>query len=156
MGGPRWLTDNNNAIVYNSTIPMQVEQSVNPRCPTVCFSDEELHFFHKSWSQALVVKVLERSFVFPTIKRYLEPLWTKHMAKFRLSTLQTPSSSSVSPTRMITKWLHFVVMVAHWTPVFDETAPICMILTWVCLPKLLIHYFNTVVGSVTILVVPSG
>ncbi|CAN0919131.1 hypothetical protein LINGRAHAP2_LOCUS31275 [Linum grandiflorum] len=32
VGGPRWLTDDNNTVVFSSTIPMQAEQPVNPQC----------------------------------------------------------------------------------------------------------------------------
>ncbi|CAN1279796.1 hypothetical protein LINPERPRIM_LOCUS17171 [Linum perenne] len=37
----------------------------------------------------------------------------------------------------------YYITVARWTPDFNENAPIRTILTWVRLPKLPIHFFNT-------------
>ncbi|CAN1272549.1 hypothetical protein LINPERPRIM_LOCUS14613 [Linum perenne] len=56
---------------------MQDEAISNPRCPKISFSPEEIRSFYKPWSKALVVKVLERSFAFPVIKRRLESLWAR-------------------------------------------------------------------------------
>ncbi|CAN1796990.1 hypothetical protein LINPERHAP1_LOCUS21102 [Linum perenne] len=51
------------------------EQPVNPRCPKIVFSEEEVKALYKPWSRALVVKVLEKSFSFPAMKRRLDFLW---------------------------------------------------------------------------------
>ncbi|CAN1810686.1 hypothetical protein LINPERHAP1_LOCUS25982 [Linum perenne] len=56
---------------------MQDDGVSNPRCPKICFSDEEFTEFYKPWSKALVVRVLERSFAYPVLKRRLEALWAK-------------------------------------------------------------------------------
>ncbi|CAN1185487.1 hypothetical protein LINPERHAP2_LOCUS37578 [Linum perenne] len=50
---------------------------VNPRCPKISFTDAEIKSFYKPWSKALVVKVLEKSFSYLTMKRRLEYLWAK-------------------------------------------------------------------------------
>ncbi|CAN1247076.1 hypothetical protein LINGRAPRIM_LOCUS3351 [Linum grandiflorum] len=154
-GGPRWLTDDNNTVVFSSTIPRQAEQPANPRCPSVCFSEEELQSFHKPWSRALVVKVLERSFAFPTIKCRLETLWAKHgqiqvtdaSNAFFILRFSDPNDYQLAAFRGPWKIYDYYITVARWSPEFDETAPIRKILTWVRLPKLLIHYFNNVAVS---------
>ncbi|CAN1762613.1 hypothetical protein LINPERHAP1_LOCUS8451 [Linum perenne] len=56
---------------------MQEDVTQNPRCPRVTFSDEEVQSFYKPWSKALVVKVLGKTFAFPTIKCRLENLWAR-------------------------------------------------------------------------------
>ncbi|CAN1129590.1 hypothetical protein LINPERHAP2_LOCUS5306 [Linum perenne] len=56
---------------------MQTDSSSNPRCPVISFSEEEILSFYKPWSKAIVVKVLEKAFTFPVIKRRLEYLWAK-------------------------------------------------------------------------------
>ncbi|CAN1128928.1 hypothetical protein LINPERPRIM_LOCUS17143 [Linum perenne] len=56
---------------------MQDDGSANPRCPRISFSPDEIRSFYKPWSKALVVKVLERSFAYPVIKRRLESLWAR-------------------------------------------------------------------------------
>ncbi|CAN1128527.1 hypothetical protein LINPERHAP2_LOCUS4688 [Linum perenne] len=56
---------------------MQTEAETNPLCPVISFSEEEILSFYKPWSKALVVKVLEKSFSFPVIKRRLESLWAR-------------------------------------------------------------------------------
>ncbi|CAN1127063.1 hypothetical protein LINPERHAP2_LOCUS3799 [Linum perenne] len=56
---------------------MQAELSSNPRCPVISFSEEEIFSFYKPWSKALVVKVLEKAFTFPVIKRSLDSLWAR-------------------------------------------------------------------------------
>ncbi|CAN1164705.1 hypothetical protein LINPERHAP2_LOCUS25724 [Linum perenne] len=56
---------------------MQEEAVVNPRCPIVQFSDTEISEFYKPWSKALVVRVLEKSFAYPVLKRRLETIWAK-------------------------------------------------------------------------------
>ncbi|CAN1181545.1 hypothetical protein LINPERHAP2_LOCUS35459 [Linum perenne] len=56
---------------------MQAEQVSNPRCPTISFSEEEILSFYKPWSKAVVVKVLERSFPYPVLRKRLESLWAR-------------------------------------------------------------------------------
>ncbi|CAN0878194.1 hypothetical protein LINGRAHAP2_LOCUS12346 [Linum grandiflorum] len=155
VGGPRWLTDDNSTVVFSSTIPLQAEQPVNPRCPLICFSEEELQSFHKPWSRALVVKVLERSFAFPTIKRRLETLWAKHgqiqvtdaSNAFFIVRFSDPNDYQLAAFRGPWKIYDYYITVARWSPDFDETALIRKVLTWIRLPKLPIQYFNNVAVS---------
>ncbi|CAN1184327.1 hypothetical protein LINPERHAP2_LOCUS36911 [Linum perenne] len=56
---------------------MQDDEAENPRCPKIRFTEKEIAEFYKPWSKALVVKVLERSFVYPMLKRRLEFLWAR-------------------------------------------------------------------------------
>ncbi|CAN1348896.1 hypothetical protein LINPERPRIM_LOCUS41635 [Linum perenne] len=56
---------------------MQEDVEINPRCPRVSFSEEEICNFYRPWSKALVVKVLEKTFSFQTVKRRLEILWAR-------------------------------------------------------------------------------
>ncbi|CAN1743733.1 hypothetical protein LINPERHAP1_LOCUS1891 [Linum perenne] len=56
---------------------MLEEGPINPRCPRIRFSEEEITNFYKPWSRALVVRILERSFAYPLVKRRLEFLWAK-------------------------------------------------------------------------------
>ncbi|CAN1825717.1 hypothetical protein LINPERHAP1_LOCUS31269 [Linum perenne] len=56
---------------------MQEDEVDNPRCPKIAFSDEEIKSFYKPWSKAIVVKVLEKSFSYLSIKKRLEFLWAK-------------------------------------------------------------------------------
>ncbi|CAN1792265.1 hypothetical protein LINPERHAP1_LOCUS19608 [Linum perenne] len=56
---------------------MQDDGLDNPRCPRISFSPDEIRSFYKPWSRALVVKVLERSFAYPVLKRRLESLWAR-------------------------------------------------------------------------------
>ncbi|CAN1185476.1 hypothetical protein LINPERHAP2_LOCUS37574 [Linum perenne] len=56
---------------------MQADSGSDPRCPVVSFSDEEILSFYKPWSKALVVRVLERTFSFPVIRRRLKSLWAR-------------------------------------------------------------------------------
>ncbi|CAN1728908.1 hypothetical protein LINPERHAP1_LOCUS429 [Linum perenne] len=56
---------------------MQDDAGSKPRCPKISFTPDEIHSFYKPWSKALVVKVLERSFALPVIKRRLESLWAR-------------------------------------------------------------------------------
>ncbi|CAN1826386.1 hypothetical protein LINPERHAP1_LOCUS31522 [Linum perenne] len=53
------------------------DQVVDPRCPKIVFSKEEIKRFYQPWSKALVVKVLEKSFSFLTIKYRLKSLWAR-------------------------------------------------------------------------------
>ncbi|CAN1816323.1 hypothetical protein LINPERHAP1_LOCUS27738 [Linum perenne] len=56
---------------------MQEDAALSPSCPRIIFSEEEIRSFYKPWSKALVVKVLEKSFSFLTVKRRLESLWAR-------------------------------------------------------------------------------
>ncbi|CAN1792133.1 hypothetical protein LINPERHAP1_LOCUS19553 [Linum perenne] len=56
---------------------MHEDGAVNPRCPRVRFSEEEIAQFYKPWSKALVVRVLEKSFPYQALRRWLEFLWAK-------------------------------------------------------------------------------
>ncbi|CAN1156941.1 hypothetical protein LINPERHAP2_LOCUS21243 [Linum perenne] len=56
---------------------MLQDEPVNPRCPKILFSDDEIKQFYKPWSKALVVRVLEKSFSYLTLRRRLEYLWVK-------------------------------------------------------------------------------
>ncbi|CAN1129318.1 hypothetical protein LINPERHAP2_LOCUS5155 [Linum perenne] len=56
---------------------MQTDTISNPRCPVIAFSEEEVLSFYKPWSKALVVKVLEKAFTFPVVRRRLESLWAR-------------------------------------------------------------------------------
>ncbi|CAN1195922.1 hypothetical protein LINPERPRIM_LOCUS32253 [Linum perenne] len=56
---------------------MQEDETDNPRCPKIVFSDAEVKNFYKPWSKAIVVKVLEKSFSYLSIKKRLEFLWAK-------------------------------------------------------------------------------
>ncbi|CAN1154213.1 hypothetical protein LINPERHAP2_LOCUS19877 [Linum perenne] len=53
------------------------DEPVNPRCPKIQFSEDEVKQFCKPWSKALVVRVLEKSFGYPALRRRLEFLWAK-------------------------------------------------------------------------------
>ncbi|CAN1812176.1 hypothetical protein LINPERHAP1_LOCUS26457 [Linum perenne] len=55
-----------------------IDDSVdNPACPRILFSEAEINSFYKPWSKALIVKILERTFSFLTVKRRLETLWAR-------------------------------------------------------------------------------
>ncbi|CAN1156112.1 hypothetical protein LINPERHAP1_LOCUS8726 [Linum perenne] len=56
---------------------MQEDVSENPLCPRIVFSDAEINSFYKPWSKALIVKILEKTFSFLTVKRRLEALWAR-------------------------------------------------------------------------------
>ncbi|CAN1149117.1 hypothetical protein LINPERHAP2_LOCUS16842, partial [Linum perenne] len=45
------------------------------------------------------------------------------------------------------KIYNYYISVSEWSPAFNEEEPIRLILTWVRLPKLPIHYFNSVAVS---------
>ncbi|CAN1811454.1 hypothetical protein LINPERHAP1_LOCUS26225 [Linum perenne] len=56
---------------------MLQDELVNPRCPKILFSDDEVKQFYKPWSKALVVRVLENSFGYLALIRRPEYLWAK-------------------------------------------------------------------------------
>ncbi|CAN1122135.1 hypothetical protein LINPERPRIM_LOCUS2592 [Linum perenne] len=134
---------------------MQEDNNPNPRCPRIPFTEQELRSFYKPWSKALVVKVLERSFSFLTIKRRLENLWVRlgviqvcDLANdFFLVRFSEEADYKRAAFDGPWKIYDYYLAVAQWTPSFNEDEPIKKILTWVRLPKLPIHYFNNVAVS---------
>ncbi|CAN1164706.1 hypothetical protein LINPERHAP2_LOCUS25724 [Linum perenne] len=129
---------------------MQEEAVVNPRCPIVQFSDTEISEFYKPWSKALVVRVLEKSFAYPVLKRRLETIWAKagHIQVADMSNdfflVRFSSADDYQRAAFNGPWKMFdyYITVARWSPEFNEDEPIGKILTWVRLPKLPIHFFN--------------
>ncbi|CAN1121654.1 hypothetical protein LINPERPRIM_LOCUS2293 [Linum perenne] len=124
----------------------------NPRCPRVLFSEDVVQSFYKPWSKALVVKVLEKTFSFGTMKRQLESLWARagsiqvsdvandfflvrfsNMEDYRRAAFEGPS-----------KIFDYCIAVVRWSPNFNDDDPISSVFTWVRVPKLPIHYFNNV------------
>ncbi|CAN1189720.1 hypothetical protein LINPERHAP2_LOCUS40074 [Linum perenne] len=106
--------------------------------------------FYKPWSKALVVRVLEKSFAYPLIKRRLEFLWAKG-GRIQVSDLSNDfflvRFSDIADYHRAAfngpwKMFEYYITVACWTPEFNEEAPVQRILTWVRLPKLPIHFFN--------------
>ncbi|CAN1147891.1 hypothetical protein LINPERHAP2_LOCUS16135 [Linum perenne] len=129
---------------------MQDDSQVNPRCPRIAFTDDEVRGFYKPWSKALVVKVMEGSFAFNTMKRRLEGLWARAGTiqvsdianKFFLVRFSDPEDYQRAMLGGPWKIYDYYISVARWNPSFNEEEPIKFILTWVRLPKLPIHYFN--------------
>ncbi|CAN1807878.1 hypothetical protein LINPERHAP1_LOCUS25208 [Linum perenne] len=129
---------------------MQEDVEINPRCPRVSFSEEEIRSFYRPWLKALVVKVLEKTFSFQTVKRRLEILWaragqiqvadaTNNVFLVRFSDPDDYKSAAFgSPWKIY----DYYFSVARWSPSFNEEESFKTILTWVRLPKLPIHYFN--------------
>ncbi|CAN1241129.1 hypothetical protein LINPERPRIM_LOCUS4828 [Linum perenne] len=129
---------------------MQEDATANPRCPRIAFSEAEIKGFYKPWSKALVVKILERSFSFPTVKRRLEFLWAK-VGRIQVSDMANSFflvrfSDNVDYRRAAFdgpwKLYDYYISVSRWSPLFNENEPIQKLLTWVRLPRLPIHYFN--------------
>ncbi|CAN1156099.1 hypothetical protein LINPERHAP2_LOCUS20751 [Linum perenne] len=56
---------------------MQDDAIDNPRCPRISFTEAEINSFYKPWLKAIVVKILEKTFSFLTVKRRLESLWAR-------------------------------------------------------------------------------
>ncbi|CAN1336836.1 hypothetical protein LINPERPRIM_LOCUS37328, partial [Linum perenne] len=122
----------------------------NPRCPVISFSEEEILSFYKPWSKVLVVKVLEKAFMFPVIKRRLEYRWAK-ARRIQVSDLANnfymvrfSEEDDYQHALFDGPWKFFdyYITVACWSPDFNEDAPIQKIMTWVKLPKLPIQFFN--------------
>ncbi|CAN1146013.1 hypothetical protein LINPERHAP2_LOCUS15006 [Linum perenne] len=131
---------------------MMVTQELNPRCPRIAFTDDEVKSFCQPWSKALVVKVLERSFSFLAMKRRLEFLWARSGA-IQVSDLDNSlflvrfaQEKDYKATAFGGPWkiFDYYIAVAQWSPSFSEEDPFKTILTWVRLPKLPIQYFNQV------------
>ncbi|CAN1163846.1 hypothetical protein LINPERHAP2_LOCUS25232 [Linum perenne] len=124
-GATRWLVAEN---VDNLPLPMQSiseSQDSNPRCPRIPFSEDEIKALYKPWSKALIVKVSDMSnsyflFRFADEEDYTRPAFE-------------------GPWKIY----DYYITVAQWSPAVNEEEPIKSILTWVRLPKLPIHYFNS-------------
>ncbi|CAN1120803.1 hypothetical protein LINPERHAP2_LOCUS416, partial [Linum perenne] len=103
--------------------------------------------FYKPWSKALVVKVLEKTFAFGTVKCKLESLWARKgpiivsdvANAFFLVRFSDPDDYRRAAFEGPWKIFDYYFSVAN------EEEPIKSILTWVRLPKLPIHYFNRLV-----------
>ncbi|CAN1162279.1 hypothetical protein LINPERPRIM_LOCUS1264 [Linum perenne] len=129
---------------------MQTESISNPRCPVISFSEEEVLSFYKPWSKALVVKVLEKAFTFPVVRRQLESLWARsgriQVSDMANSFFLVRFSEDDDYQRALFdgpwKIFDYYITVARWTPDFSDEAPIQKIMTWVRLPKLPIQFFN--------------
>ncbi|CAN1166170.1 hypothetical protein LINPERHAP2_LOCUS26579 [Linum perenne] len=134
---------------------MQEDCVLNPRCPKVVFSEDELKSFYRPWSKALVVKVLERSFSFGAVKRRLESLWARNGSiqvsdvanSYFLVRFSDPDDYQGAAFGGPWKIYDYYFSVARWTPDFNEDEPLKTILTWVRLPRLPIQYFNRVAVS---------
>ncbi|CAN1127558.1 hypothetical protein LINPERPRIM_LOCUS29704 [Linum perenne] len=129
---------------------MQEDRIQDPLCPVISFSEEEIIRLYKPWSKALVIKILERNFSLPVVRRRLESLWAR---AGRIQVSDTTNhlflvhfSEEDDYQRALFKgpWkiFDFYIAVARWSPNFNEEAPFNKILTWVRLPKLPIQFFN--------------
>ncbi|CAN1180942.1 hypothetical protein LINPERHAP2_LOCUS35052, partial [Linum perenne] len=108
--------------------------------------------FYRSWSKALVVKVLERSFSFGAVKRRLETLWARNGeiqvsdASNSFFLVRFADSNDYQRAAFQGPWkiFDYYFSVARWSPYFNEEEPLKTLLMWVRLPKLPIHFFNQV------------
>ncbi|CAN1181650.1 hypothetical protein LINPERHAP2_LOCUS35530, partial [Linum perenne] len=147
-----WFMEEVDANIVVLPAPMQEDVILNPRCPKISFSEDELRSFFKPWSKALVVRVLERKFSFGAVKRRLETLWAKsghiQVSDIASSSFLVRFSTAEDYHRAAFegpwKIYDFYFSVTRWTPSFNEDEPLKTILTWVRLPKLPIHFFNRV------------
>ncbi|CAN1218193.1 hypothetical protein LINPERPRIM_LOCUS1264 [Linum perenne] len=104
---------------------MQTESISNPRCPVISFSEEEVLSFYKPWSKALVVKVLEKAFTFPVVRRQLESLWARsgriQVSDMANSFFLVRFSEDDDYQRALFdgpwKIFDYYITVARWTPV---------------------------------------
>ncbi|CAN1801921.1 hypothetical protein LINPERHAP1_LOCUS23160, partial [Linum perenne] len=111
----------------------------------------EITAFYKPWSRALVVRVLEKLFAFLTIKKRLEYLWAKsfHIQVADLSNdyflVRFSEATDYQRAAFNGPWkiFDYYITMAQWTPDFNEEEPLTKLLTWVRLPQLPIHFFNT-------------
>ncbi|CAN1147218.1 hypothetical protein LINPERHAP2_LOCUS15743, partial [Linum perenne] len=125
------------------------DNDLNPRCPRVQLSEDEVRNFLKPWSKALVVKVMEKSFTFNIVKRRLEAIWARAGTiqvfdvanSFFLVKFSDLDDYHRSAFESPWKIFDYYFAISRWTPDFNEE-PIKSVLTWVRLPKLPIHYFN--------------
>ncbi|CAN1121665.1 hypothetical protein LINPERHAP1_LOCUS6196 [Linum perenne] len=89
------------------------------------------------------------------MRRRLEYLWAKSgpiqvsdlSSNFYLVRFSCKEDYSSAAFRGPWKIYDYYITVSQWSPSFNDEAPIKMILTWVRLPKLPIHYFNEVAVS---------
>ncbi|CAN1317727.1 hypothetical protein LINPERPRIM_LOCUS30537 [Linum perenne] len=129
---------------------MQEDVELNPRCPRVSFSGDEIKSFYRPWSKALVVKVLEKYFSFGAVKRRLEAIWARNgyiqvsdiSNSFFLVRFADPDDYHRAAFGGPWKIFYYYFSVARWTPEFNEEEPLKTILTWVRMPRLHIHFFN--------------
>ncbi|CAN1120716.1 hypothetical protein LINPERHAP2_LOCUS372 [Linum perenne] len=134
---------------------MLEDVEVDPRCPKISFSEEEVRNFYRPWSKALVVKVLEKTFSFQTVKRRLEILWARSgqiqvadaANNFFLVRFSDPDDYQRAAFGGPWKIYDYYFSVARRSSSFNEENDFKTILTWVCLPKLPIHYFNNLAVS---------
>ncbi|CAN1142378.1 hypothetical protein LINPERHAP2_LOCUS13052 [Linum perenne] len=132
---------------------MNEDSNPNLRCPKILFSENEIKSFYRPWSRALVVKVLERTFSFGAVKKRLESLWARNGniqvsdASNSYFLVRFADAADYQRAAFQGPWkiFDYYFSVARWTPCFNEEEPLGKILTWVCLPKLPIHYFNQMV-----------
>ncbi|CAN1141940.1 hypothetical protein LINPERHAP2_LOCUS12784, partial [Linum perenne] len=106
--------------------------------------------FYKPWSKPIVVKVLEKTFSFLTVRRWLESLWAK-AGKIQVIDMENDFflvrfSDQEDYQRAVFRgpWriYDYYISVSRWSPSFNDEEPLK---TWVRLPKLPIQYFNHVV-----------
>ncbi|CAN1121243.1 hypothetical protein LINPERHAP1_LOCUS5970 [Linum perenne] len=117
----------------------------------ISFSDEEILGFYRPWSKAVVVKVLEKDFTYPVIRRRLESLWARAgriqvldlANNFYLVRFSADEDYQRALFEGTWKIYDYYFSVAKWSPEFNEEDPIRKILTWVRLPKLPIYFFLT-------------
>ncbi|CAN1156098.1 hypothetical protein LINPERHAP2_LOCUS20751 [Linum perenne] len=130
---------------------MQDDAIDNPRCPRISFTEAEINSFYKPWLKAIVVKILEKTFSFLTVKRRLESLWAR-VGKIQVSDMvndfylvRFSDDTDYQRAAFGEQWkiYDFYISVSCWSPAFNEEEPIRKILTWVRLPRLPIHYFNS-------------
>ncbi|CAN1280011.1 hypothetical protein LINPERPRIM_LOCUS17256 [Linum perenne] len=149
-GARAWIMEDDVRNAFSPILPMHEDGAINPRCPRVWFSEEEIAQFYKPWSKALVVRVLEKSFPYQSLRRRLEFLWAKKgriqvadlSNDFFLVRFSDGDDYQRAAFEGPWKMFDYYITVARWTPNFNEEEPIQTILTWVRLPKLPIHFFN--------------
>ncbi|CAN1819477.1 hypothetical protein LINPERHAP1_LOCUS28742, partial [Linum perenne] len=128
------------------------DQTTNSRCPRILFPEEEVKRFYKPCSKTLVVKTLEKSFSFTTMKRRLEYFWeragliqvsymTNNIFLVRFANEDDYMLAAFGGSWKI---YDYYFIVSQWSPSFNEDELIQSILKWVRLPKLPIQYFNSV------------
>ncbi|CAN1166149.1 hypothetical protein LINPERHAP2_LOCUS26571 [Linum perenne] len=98
---------------------------------------------------------MEKSFSFIAMKRRLEFLWARSGAiqvsdmtnSFFLVRFASNDDYARAAFEGPWKIYDYYIAVSQWSPSFNEDEPIKSILTWVRLPKLPIHYFNSLAVS---------
>ncbi|CAN1139541.1 hypothetical protein LINPERHAP2_LOCUS11337 [Linum perenne] len=161
-GGGNWLVDDAVGFLPTQPTPMRDDTILNPMCPKISFSEDEVRSFYKPWSKALVVKVLERNFSYQTVKRRLETLWarsgkiqdTDAANAFYLARFSDQDDYQRATFKGPWKIYDYYISVACLTPQFNEEEPLKKILTWVRLPRLPIHFFNELAVDSEIVATP--